>query len=81
MAKRDYYETRISTDFPKEILKGLPAPRNCHPDRNLATEAEVKFKELSEAYEVLSDPENVHLIDMAMKHSRVVWEVLVVSRG
>jgi len=61
VAKRDYYETLgVSADFSEGDLKKAyrRLAMKCHPDRNPGdTEAEAKFKELSEAYEVLSDPE------------------------
>jgi molecular chaperone DnaJ len=60
MSKRDYYEVlnvsrtatndEIKSSYRKLALK-------YHPDRNKSSEAEEKFKEISEAYAVLSDQE------------------------
>ncbi len=58
--KRDYYEvlgvTRsASADDIKNAFRNLA--RKYHPDVNKADDAEEKFKEINEAYGVLSDPE------------------------
>ncbi len=56
--KRDYYEIlgvekKSSVDEIKSAYRKLAM--QYHPDRNKATDAEEKFKEISEAYAVLSD--------------------------
>src|SRR5512139_3130429 len=56
--KRDYYEVlgiprNASKDEIKDIYRKLAM--QFHPDRNKSPEAEEKFKEISEAYAVLSD--------------------------
>lgn len=58
--KRDYYEVlnvpkTSSSDEIKSAYRKLAL--KYHPDRNKSSEAEEKFKEISEAYAVLSDPE------------------------
>lgn len=57
--KRDYYEVLglardADLDAIKKAYRRLAI--QLHPDRNKAPDAEEKFKELSEAYAVLSDP-------------------------
>ncbi|HEX5518952.1 MAG TPA: molecular chaperone DnaJ [Candidatus Nitrosocosmicus sp.] len=60
MSKRDYYEVlnvsrTASGDEIKSAYRKLAL--KYHPDRNKSSEAEEKFKEISEAYAVLSDQE------------------------
>lgn len=67
MPKRDYYEvlsvTRTSTEV--EITKSYrKLAMQHHPDRNVGdAEAEVRFKEVTEAYEVLRDPQKRAVYD------------------
>jgi molecular chaperone DnaJ len=61
MAKRDYYEVLgVPRDADAEAIKKAyrKLALQYHPDRNPGDKAaEEKFKELAEAYEVLSDPQ------------------------
>ena len=59
--KRDYYEVLgVGKDASADDIKRAyrKAAMKYHPDRNPGDkEAEAKFKEVGEAYEVLSDPD------------------------
>jgi len=64
---KDYYEILgvgrdASTEEIKQAYRKLA--RRYHPDVNSAPEAEERFKELSEAYAVLSDPEKRRRYDL-----------------
>ena len=67
MSKRDYYEILIvermaSSEEIKKSYRKLAV--KYHPDKNPGDKtAEEKFKELSEAYEILSDPQKRALYD------------------
>lgn len=60
MTKRDYYDILgISRNASKEEIKKAYRKQalEWHPDRNKSSQAEAKFKEINEAYEILSDKE------------------------
>ena len=64
--KRDYYEVLgVSKDASKGEIKDAyrKLAMQYHPDRNKAADAEDKFKEISEAYAVLSDEQKRHQYD------------------
>ncbi len=58
--KRDYYEVLgVSRDATQEEIKKAyrKLALKYHPDRNKSKDAEEKFKEINEAYQILSDKE------------------------
>ena len=73
MAKRDYYEVLgLARDASEADIKKAyrRLAMKYHPDRNQDPTAEEKFKEASEAYEVLSDPrKRAHTISSATRAS------------
>ncbi|MCW4052223.1 MAG: molecular chaperone DnaJ [Candidatus Bathyarchaeota archaeon] len=65
--KRDYYEILgLSRSVPHAEIKDAyrKLALKYHPDRNKSPDAEDKFKEISEAYAVLSDPDKRRQYDM-----------------
>ncbi|NLX05215.1 MAG: molecular chaperone DnaJ [Phycisphaerae bacterium] len=65
-SKRDYYEVLgVSREASQEEIKKAwrQAALKYHPDRNKDADAEVKFKEAAEAYEVLSDAQKRRTYD------------------
>src|SRR3989338_10353478 len=65
-AKRDYYEVLgvSKTDSPDTVKSQYrKLALKFHPDRNKSPEAGEHFKEISEAYAVLSDPEKRKVYD------------------
>lgn len=66
MAKRDYYEVMgVARNASPEELKSAfrKLARQYHPDVNKSPDAEERFKEINEAYAVLSDSERRSVYD------------------
>ncbi|HCG01288.1 MAG TPA: molecular chaperone DnaJ [Chloroflexi bacterium] len=65
-SKRDYYEVLgLSRDATETEIKTAfrAQARKYHPDVNKQTDAEARFKELNEAFQVLSDPSKRNAYD------------------
>ncbi|MCL1979776.1 MAG: DnaJ domain-containing protein [Proteobacteria bacterium] len=60
MEYKDYYQIlKVGRDATQDQIKQAyrKAARKCHPDVSKDADAETKFKDIGEAYEVLKDPE------------------------
>ena len=71
MTKRDYYEVlgvprSASADELKSAFRNLA--RKYHPDVSDEPEAEEKFKEINEAYAILSDNDKRAAYDLSLIH-------------
>ena len=65
-AERDYYELLgIDRNAEPKVIKNAykKMAGKYHPDRNSSPDAESKFNEIKEAYEVLSDPQKRQMYD------------------
>lgn len=78
MTDRDFYDvlgvprTASNHDI-KEAYRRLAF--EYHPDRNPSTEAEERFKDISEAYSVLSDPQKRTLYDaLSSENYEETWD-------
>ncbi|MEE8408202.1 MAG: molecular chaperone DnaJ [Myxococcota bacterium] len=68
MERRDYYEVLgVAQNAPDQEIKRAyrKLAMEFHPDRNSSPDAEERFKEASEAYEVLSDQNKRRIYDRA----------------
>ena len=67
MARTDYYSIlQVARDASEDDVRSAyrKLARQYHPDVNTAEDAAVRFKEVTEAYEVLSDPQRRQRYDM-----------------
>lgn len=85
MSKRDLYEVLgVSRDASERDIKKAykRLAMKYHPDRNQEADAADKFKEVKEAYEVLTDPQKKSklMTNMDMPPlNKVVWAAAVAS--
>jgi DnaJ-class molecular chaperone len=89
--KDPYVVLRVSLSATPEDIKAAyrKMAAKYHPDRNIGTsDTDLRFKEVKEAYEVLSDPEkrrgydnsrNTQILSDPLATAREIWENFVYS--
>lgn len=85
---KDYYKTLgISKGATDEDIKKAYRKQalKWHPDKNKSAAAEEKFKEIAEAYEVLSDPKKREVYDQYGEEGNVLrssfMELVIIAVG
>lgn len=79
---KDYYKTLgISKGATDEDIKKAYRKQalKWHPDKNKSAAAEEKFKEIAEAYEVLSDPKKREIYDQYGEEGNVCVCVFLIT--
>lgn len=80
---KDYYGLLgLPPDTPAENIKAAYRRKAAqfHPDRNPSPDAATKFREVQEAYELLSDPDRRKAYDET-RRSSLIDEPLVVAKA
>ena len=82
MSNRDYYDVLgIGRNASDDEIKGAfrKLARQFHPDVNKEPDAEEKFKEINEAYGVLSDADKRAVMTASAKKAWATWAASMIT--